>query len=137
MKPLILYVSYSGNTRRIAEKTAEELGADIEEVREVKRRTKAGMFLHGCPQAMRREASEIQPIQKHLADYEDFILFSPIWAGYPVPAFNAVAAKLPTGGSVALRMVSAGGDSKKSAEGTKTMLEQMGLKVTEYLDIKS
>ncbi len=137
MKTLILYVSYSGNTRRIAEKTAAELGADIEEVREVKRRTKAGMFLHGCPQAMRREASEIQPFEKDPADYESFVLLSPIWAGHPVPAFNAAAARLPKGSSVALQMVSAGGDSKKSAEGTKAMLEQMGLRVTEYVDIKS
>ena len=44
--------------------------------------------------------------------------------------------KLPAGSSVTLKMVSAGGDSKKSAEQTKAMLEQMNLQVTEYVDIK-
>lgn len=111
MKTIVIFYSYSGKTRTIARELAEKDSADIVEIKDVRRPGKIKAYVAGCFSAMRGKAWKIQPLGADLNDYERLILLSPIWAGNPPPAFNAVMELLPKGKSVSLKMVSSSGKS--------------------------
>jgi len=131
MKTLILYYSYSGNTKAFATKRAAELGADVEEITEVKK----PFVLVGIYRAWKRKKTAIQPIKSQLGNYDKIVIMSPVWGSYPVSAINSAIDKLPVGKKVELVMVSAGGGTKKSAEGTKALVAMGGCEVVGYSDI--
>ncbi|MDR2597491.1 MAG: NAD(P)H-dependent oxidoreductase [Treponema sp.] len=137
MKTLILFYSFSGNTRKLASKKAAETGADIEEVIELKRMFVLKAYFIGAYSAIKRKKTEIQPIKSQLNGYEKIIIMAPVWAGNPAPAFNSIVEQLPSGKKVELVMVSAGGGTKNSAEGTKNLITMRGCEVTDYIDIKT
>ncbi|MDR0220412.1 MAG: hypothetical protein LBI54_03280 [Lachnospiraceae bacterium] len=112
MKTLILYYSYSGKTKAIAEKLAAEKSADLAEIKDVKRPGTLKAYLSGCPAALKGKAWPIQMLDVDMAGYDQLYLLSPVWAGNPPPAVNAVLEKLPKGKAVAVTMVSASGGSK-------------------------
>jgi len=131
MKTIILYYSYSGNTKAIAEKKAAEVGADIEQILEEKK----PFVLAGIFRAWRRKKASIQPIKAQLGNYGKIIIMSPVWGGYPVSAINNAIELLPTSKQVEIVMVSAGGGTKASAEGTKALVTMRGCEVVGYSDV--
>lgn len=137
MKTLVIFYSYTGKTRELASKKAVELGADIIEVKETKKRGKINAYVVGCFQAMKQKKATIEPIDTDLNTYEKIIIMMPIWAGHPAPAFNNIASILPAGKQVELIMTSGSGNSGGSAEKTKALIKASGCKVTEYIDVKS
>lgn len=136
MKTLVIYYSHSGKTKKEAEKLAASVGGELCEVTEVKKRGVFGAYFIGCPQALKRVVPAIRPIGAKLEDYERIYIGAPIWAGHPAPAFNAVVKALPAGREVGLFLTSGSGDSSKSADGTKKLIENKGCNVIEYKDIK-
>ena len=56
MKTLVVYYSLTGNTRLIAEAAARELGAEIEELRELKRRAGIKGFVCGGRDSLRKKS---------------------------------------------------------------------------------
>jgi flavodoxin len=137
MKTVILYYTYGGATGKEAGRLASQLGAEAVQVREAKKRGIFSAFLSGCPKAMHREAVPILPVETDLGQYDKIILGCPIWAGHPAPAFNAMAALLPPGKQVEVFLCSGSGDSSKSAEGTKKLIEDRGCTVVSYRDVKT
>jgi len=137
MKTLVLFYSFSGNTRKLASQKAAETGADIEEVIEAKKMFMLKAYIVGAYRAMNRKKAEIQPIKSQLNSYEKIIIMAPVWAGNPAPAFNSIIEQLPSGKKVELIMVSAGSGTKNSAEGTKNLVTARGCEVTDYIDIKT
>jgi len=137
MKTLILFYSFSGNTRKLASKKAAETGADIEEVTETKKMSVLKAYIIGAYRAMKRGKAEIQPIKSQLNSYEKIIIMAPVWASNPAPAFNSIVEQLPAGKKVELVMVSAGSGTKNSAEGTKNLFTARGCEVTDYIDIRT
>ena len=131
VKTLILYYSYSGNTKALATKRAAKLGTDAEEIAEVKK----PFILVGIYRAWKRKRTAIQPIKSQLDSYDKIIIMSPVWGSYPVSAINSVIEQLPTGKKIELIMVSAGGGTKASAEGTKALVTKRGCEVVGYTDI--
>ena len=132
MKTIILYYSHSGNTKALANKKAEELGADIEEIKEVK----SPFILVGIMRALRQKKTAIRPIKAKLDSYEKVIIMGPIWAAHPVSPINSIIECLPAGKDVELIMVSGGGGSQKSAEATKALVVQRGCIVANYIDVR-
>ena len=53
-----------------------------------------------------------------------------------MPAINSVIECLPKGVKVEFIMVSAGGGTKKSSEGTKELVTSRGCEVVGYTDVK-
>lgn len=137
MKTVILYYTYGGSTKKEAERLATELGARAVQVKEAKKRIMFSAFFSGCPKAMRREAVPILPVEEDLSGYDKIILGCPIWAGHPAPAFNAIVDLLPPGKEVEIFLCSGSGDSSKSAEGTKKLIEAKGCTVASYRDVKT
>ncbi|MDR0855730.1 MAG: hypothetical protein LBN25_05120 [Christensenellaceae bacterium] len=137
MSTVVVYYSFSGKTKAVAEKEAAALGAELIEIKEVKKRGILSAFLSGAPKAIGGKASKILPFEADFASYERVILAFPIWAGNPVPAFNAVAEKIPNGTTVELIFTSGGGNSGKTKQKLTDRLAKREITISAFTDIKA
>ena len=137
MKSAIVYYSFGGATRAEALKRATSSGADVFEVLEAKKRGTFSAYLCGCPQALGRKASAIQPLSIDWSLYDSVTLMAPVWAGLPAPAFNAALALVPKDKTLHVVLCSGGGETAKSKEGTMQLLRQRGYCLASYEDVKA
>ena len=137
MNTIILCYSFSGKTKALAVKKAAELGADIEEISEVKKPSMLKAFTAGVFKAIKRGKTAIQPVKSELSNYDRIIIMAPVWAGKPAPAFNNIIEHLPPGKKIELFMTSGSGGTKGSANGTRALITARGCEVTGYTDIKT
>jgi len=136
MKTLVIFYSYSGNTKAIAKELATVESASIAEIKDTKRPGKLKAFTVGCLAAIRGKAWPIQPLDAAPADYDRLVLLGPIWAGNPAPAFNAALELLPKGKSVAVKMVSGSGKSD-CKERLETAIQAKSCTLESFEDIKA
>lgn len=91
MKPIVIYYSYGGNTRRIAEKLQKALNADLAEIKTVKPYT--GSYDDVVDQGQREVNSgflpELQPLHVNLSQYDTVILGTPVWWYTFAPAMGS------------------------------------------------
>jgi len=80
MKTLIVFYSRTGITKRVAEKMAEKLGADLEELKDLQNRSGVMGYIKSGRDAMSKKFSDIAPLEKNPADYDLIILGTPTWA---------------------------------------------------------
>ena len=136
-KKLALYYAFDENAKTMIRTKAIELRADtIIEVKEIKKRTKFNVMTSGALEAMRMKKSEIEPLTVNFDDYGTIVLIMPAWGGNPAPAMNSVINLIPQGKEVEIYMVSARGDSMKSADNTSNEIQKRGSHVTKYVDLK-
>ncbi len=87
LKTLVTWYSRTGNTRAVGEAIARELGADSEEIIDLKKRT--GLppirWLAAGRDAMRKRTTDIKFVKSPEA-YDLVIVGTPIWAGNIAPA---------------------------------------------------
>jgi len=88
MKTLVIYYTRTGNAKFIAETIAAELGADIEEVIDLKNRQGKLAFLPAGRDAMKAKETEIAQTKRTPTDYDLIIIGQPVWAGNPTPAIR-------------------------------------------------
>ena len=136
MKTLIVYYSYSGHTKKIAEELAESEAAGIAEIKSEKRPVKLKAYTAGIISAIRGKAWPIQPFDLDFAEYEKLILLSPVWAGNPAPPFNAMLEKLPPGKVVSIKMVSASGESS-CKERLEAAIQKKNSTLDSFEDVKA
>lgn len=91
MNAIVIYYSYSGNTRRVAEKIGNAIGADLAEIKTVKPYT--GNYDEVVDQG-RREVNgsflpEIKPLDIDPSRYDTVILGTPVWWYTFAPAMNS------------------------------------------------
>lgn len=81
MRKLIVFYSYGGNTRSIAEMIQKAIGCDMEEIKTVQPYT--GDYMTVVDQGKQEVNSgympEILPLSVNIEDYDQIILGSPIW----------------------------------------------------------
>ena len=135
MKTLVLFYSFSGKTKAIASAKAQELDADLFEVRESSKRNAFQAFTAGCYQSIRQKMPSIQPLHVDVDAYERIIILMPIWAGSPAPAFNSLVGMMPTGKPLELIFTSGSGNSNRKK--VTAYVQTKGFEVVSYLDIKS
>ncbi|MCL1793329.1 MAG: hypothetical protein FWG34_05635 [Oscillospiraceae bacterium] len=140
MRELVLYYSYSGNTKKIAEKFGEENKFEICEAADSKRPNKFAVFTAGIVKSLRGSSRKIKPIAiggapAKFEDYDAVNVFCPIWAGHPAPSANAAIKLLPKGTKIKLFMVSQSGKSEK--ENISKRVADLGLEILAYEDIKN
>ena len=111
MSTLVIYYSYSGHTKAIAEALALKEHFDITQIMDVNRPGKLKAYFAGCFAAVRGKEWPIRPIGVDLGGYDRFIIMSPVWAGSPAPVVNAVLNQLPKNKMISVKMVSASGQS--------------------------
>ena len=112
MKTLVLYYSYTGHTKKIAEELAAKESFDIVSIKEMNRPGRFNAYSAGSFAALRGKTWPIQPLDVDLAAYDRLILLSPVWANNPPPFVNTVLWQLPKGKTVSVKMVAASGKSK-------------------------
>ena len=93
MKTLVIYYSRTGNAKFIAETIAAELGADIEEVIDLKNRQGRLAFLPAGRDAAQGKETEIAQTKRTPTGYDLIIIGQPVWAGSPTPAIRTYLRK--------------------------------------------
>lgn len=137
METVILYYTFGGSTKKEAERLAKELNAPLYPVKESRNRNFVSAFVPGGFLAMRRKSTPIRPLNVDLNKYDRIIVGSPVWAGYPAPAFNSILEMLPAGKKIELFLCSGGGDTSKSRQGTIEWAESKGCTVLSYRDVST
>ncbi len=87
MKTLVVYYSRTGNTKYVAEKIAENLGAEICEVIDKKNRKGRFAFLTGGYESLRKKLTQIE-VSKNVDNYDFIIIGSPVWNNGITPAIR-------------------------------------------------
>lgn len=88
MKTLVIYYTRTGNAKFLAETIAAELGADIEEVIDLKKRQGKLGWLSAGRDATGGKETEIAQTKRTPTDYDLIIIGQPVWAGNPTPAIR-------------------------------------------------
>lgn len=87
-KILVVYYSRTGTTKRVAEKIAQKLNADLEEIIDNKKRTGPIAFHTAGRDARAGNLTEIEPLKANLDDYSTTIIGTPNWWGNITPAIR-------------------------------------------------
>jgi flavodoxin len=93
MKTLVVYYTRTGNTKFAAETIAAEIGADVEEVVDLKKRQGRLAFLSSGKDAMQGNETQIAQTNRNPTDYDLIVIAQPVWAGSPVPAIRTYLSK--------------------------------------------
>jgi len=115
MKALIVYYSLDGNTRFIAQSIANEINAELLELKPKKKINPKGFmkYFWGGRQVTMREKPELLPLDKNPQDYDMIFVGTPVWAWRHTPAvetfFSTVGLK---GKRIALFCCHGGGKGK-------------------------
>lgn len=136
MVTLVAYYSFSGRTHYEAKRMAEKLGAELYEVREQRHRSMLSLYFAGPAQARRRTFVYIEPFALNLEEYDKIVIMSPIWGGWPAPAFNSIVRELPVGKEVEIYLTSDSGKARDLAN-VRKYVERRGVNVTNISVIKT
>jgi len=94
MRFAIIYYSYSGNTKKVAQELKKFLGQQGSvELIELKPKDEINSFLGQCNRAIFRKEAQIENTQFDLSGYDVICLGTPVWAFGPAPAMNAYLKK--------------------------------------------
>ena len=122
MKSLVIYYTRTGKTKSVAEAIASQLGADIEEVVDLKKRQGKIGWIMGGKDATRKSLTDIALIKKAPADYDLMVIGTPIWAWSPTPALRTYISQNDLSGKNVALFYTFESDMKQAAERTKALL---------------
>jgi flavodoxin len=89
MKSAIIYYSYSGNTRKVAETLSEYLRPDGEvDMIGLECLDESNTFVGQCMRAFKYTKGSIAPVNFDLSGYDLLLFGTPVWAFGPAPAMN-------------------------------------------------
>jgi flavodoxin len=136
MRKLIVYYSLEGNTRLIAGEIAEEIGADILELKPKKDIQSKGFmrYFWGGKQVMQKEKPELLPLDIKIQDYDLLMLGTPVWAGNYAPVYNTLFESENIKNKKIALFCCHGGGKGKVFNSFKTALE--GNEIIGELDLK-
>lgn len=132
----IFYYSFTGHTRKVAQRLQEEEGGDVYEIRERQPRSRGNAYTWGCYQAMKMEKVPIYPIECDYSSYDFFIVMVPIWAGYPAPALYSMLELLPKGARLEVIAVSGTGNSERGRPKAKSKIYGMDFDLVAFSDVQ-
>lgn len=135
LKTAIIFYSYTGHTKRLAQELAGKENADLIEVKDKRRPGAIKAYTAGCLAALRGKKAGIGPVAGDLNAYDKIVVMGPVWAGNPAPPVNTIIDMLPSGKEVELHMVSASGGSRAESRLTARLREK-GCGPVRYRNIK-
>ncbi len=111
MKSIIVYYSYGGNTKRIAEAIHTKKGYDMVEIKPVVPYTNDYQKLVDEEEGKmhQEEVVEIEPINVDLNSYDRVILGTPVWWYTMTPPVRAFLTKYDLSGKVIIPFTTNGG----------------------------
>ena len=135
MSTLVIYYTFSGRTKVIAEDLAATEPADIVQIKDAKHLNKLKAYTAGIVASIRGKPWNILPLDADFSKYDNLILLSPVWASNPPPAVNAMLEQLPSGKSVSVKMVSRSGQTECRAR-MEALIENKGSILGSFEDVK-
>jgi flavodoxin len=130
MKTSIIYHSYSGITRGIAEKIQEGCGGDLIEVKVKKDYSTITAYSLGCYRAMKEECDPVEPESIDVSTSDLVVIGTPVWAFKATPAINAAIAALKgCDGKKAVIFATCGSSAKDTLRILKKALAAKGVSV--------
>ncbi len=88
MKPLVIFYSRIGTTKKLAESIVENLTCDVEEIFDTKNRMGLFGWLRAGRDAMRKKLTIIRETKLIPSDYDVVIMGAPNWGGMPAPTIR-------------------------------------------------
>ena len=107
MNNLVVFYSWTGKTKVVAEELARIMGAELKEIEEVKPRKG---FMGSALAALLNLKSAIKPMNLRMQDYENVFIGTPIWASRITPAINAFLGSVDLRGKNVYLFVTQGDD---------------------------
>lgn len=139
MKSIIIYYSYGGNTKRIANMIHEKKGYDMVEIKPVTSYTNNYQKLVDEEENKmhQEEVVEIEPIHVDLSNYDTIILGTPVWWYTMTPPIRAFLKNNDLSGKVIVPFATNGGwlgrafdDIKKYAPNSE-IVNELSIKFNE------
>ena len=115
MRMIVVFYSFEGNTKLIAENIAKTVNADILELKPKEEIKSEGFmkYFRGVKAAIMRSRPELFPIEKNLQDYDIVFIGTPVWAGTYAPPLNTFFSTLSVSNKkIALFCCHGGGKGK-------------------------
>ena len=111
MKTLILYYSYGGNTRGVAQRIQKGLGCDIAEIKTVTPYSASydAVVEQGQQEVNSGYKPAIQPLAVNPEDYDTILLGMPVWWYTFAPAVNTVLSTVDLSGKTIYPFATNGG----------------------------
>ncbi len=94
VRACVIFYSYSGITRGVAEGIRNASGCDLVEVRTKKPYTSFSVYTTGVLHSRREARDPIEPGLIDVSGYDLLIIGTPVWAWKPSPAINAAVQAL-------------------------------------------
>jgi flavodoxin len=123
MKCLVVYYSRTGKTRFVAETIASQLGADLEEIVDQKKRSGSLGWIMAGKDASRKSLTEIDAAKNSPANYDLIVIGTPIWAWSPSPAVRTYIKQNSLSGKTVALFYTSDGDIRQAAQKTKELLQ--------------
>ena len=123
MKTLVVYYSRTDRTKFVAEKIAQCLGADIEEVIDLKKRFGMTALMKASLDAMIARETKISPTTKPIETYDLIVVGTPVWFTRPTPATRTYLKKTNLAGKrVALFCTNEGSGAETAIKKMRELL---------------
>lgn len=94
IRACVIFYSYSGITRGVAEGIRNASGCDLIEVRTKKPYTSFSAYTTGVLRSRKMACDPIEPAEIDVSGYDFLIVGTPVWAWKPSPAINAAVRAL-------------------------------------------
>jgi len=122
MKSLVVYYSRTGNTKFVAEEIAAELGADIEEIVDLKSREGRLGWLSASRDGTGNRQTNIAETKRNPADYDLIVIGTPVWAWSPSSAIRTYFAKHDLSGKNVALFFTLENNPRGAVEKTKKLI---------------
>jgi flavodoxin len=128
MKIAIIFHSYSGITRSIAEKIQAACGGDLIEVKPKTPYNKITAYTTGSMRARREEADPVEPGEIDLASSDLIVIGTPVWFWKTTPVTNGAIDALRNGeGKKAMLLATCGSKAGETIPIMKKALARKGV----------
>jgi len=122
MKALVVYYSRTGNTKFVAEEIAAELGADVEEIVDLKNREGRMGYISAGREAMSNKQTKIAETKRNPADYDLIVIGTPVWAWSPSSAIRTYVGKHDLSGKNVALFLTFDGGPRGAVDKTKKLM---------------
>ena len=122
MKSLVVFYSRTGNTKFVAEIIASELGADLEEIKDLKNREGNVGWMAGLGDVFASKQTKIADIKKTPTDYDLIVIGTPDWAWSPTPAVRTYIGKYDFSGKKVAFFFTYASSLRQIVEKTKVLM---------------
>lgn len=138
MKCLVLYFSYTGNTKIIANKIADKLKCDIEEIMPVEPYKSDYQSVVDATEdnESSKELRDIKKLEHNIADYDEIIIGSPLWWYTITPPIRTFLKNNNFNGKVIIPFVTNAGWPGNAIKEATELATKNGAKVINPIEIK-